>query len=121
MIGSKSKEENSATGLHNALAAGTFIKGDISTEIDFRLDGSVDGNVDCKGKIVIGAKGSVNGYIHADSAEISGSVKGNLTIIGTLVLRATATIDGDIETGSLEVEPNASFNGECRMVAQPLK
>lgn len=40
-MGIKQKDENSAGGLHNALAAGTTIKGNIITETDFRLDGKV--------------------------------------------------------------------------------
>lgn len=42
-MGIKQKDENSAGGLHNALAAGTTIKGNIITETDFRLDGKVEG------------------------------------------------------------------------------
>lgn len=41
-MGIKQKDENSAGGLHNALAAGTTIKGNIITETDFRLDGKVE-------------------------------------------------------------------------------
>ena len=39
-MGIKQKDENSAGGLHNALAAGTTIKGNIITETDFRLEGT---------------------------------------------------------------------------------
>ena len=60
-MGIKQKDENSAGGLHNALAAGTTIKGNIITETDFRLDGKVEGDISCNGKIVIGPKGSVTG------------------------------------------------------------
>ena len=62
-MGIKQKDENSAGGLHNALAAGTTIKGNIITETDFRLDGKVEGDISCNGKIVIGPKGSVTGNI----------------------------------------------------------
>ena len=44
-MGIKQKDENSAGGLHNALAAGTTIKGNIITETDFRLDGKVEGDI----------------------------------------------------------------------------
>ena len=56
-MGIKQKEENTNGGLHNTLAAGTTVKGDIVTETDFRLDGKIEGNVSCNGKIVIGRKG----------------------------------------------------------------
>ena len=42
-MGIKQKEENTNGGLHNTLAAGTTVKGDIVTETDFRLDGKIEG------------------------------------------------------------------------------
>ena len=54
MMGIKQKDENSAGGLHNTLATGTTVKGNIITETDFRLDGQVEGDISCNGKIVVG-------------------------------------------------------------------
>ena len=67
MMGIKQKEENTNGGLHNTLAAGTTVKGDIVTETDFRLDGKIEGDVSCSGKIVIGPKGNVTGNIVSTS------------------------------------------------------
>ena len=47
----KQREEHNASGLHNTLAAGTIIKGNVTAEADFRLDGSIEGDFQCKGKI----------------------------------------------------------------------
>ena len=47
-MGIKQKEENTNGGLHNTLAAGTTVKGDIVTETDFRLDGKIEGDVSCR-------------------------------------------------------------------------
>lgn len=115
MIGIKQKEENTNAGLHNTLAAGTNVKGNISTETDFRLDGKVEGDVSCNGKIVIGPKGSVTGNITADNAEVLGEVEGSIRVSAKLSLKATAIIKGDIFAQSLEIEPNAQFNGICKM------
>ena len=73
-MGIKQKEENTNGGLHNTLAAGTTVKGDIVTETDFRLDGKIEGDVSCSGKIVIGPKGNVTGNIVSTNAEILGEV-----------------------------------------------
>lgn len=110
-MGIKQKDENSAGGLHNALAAGTTIKGNIITETDFRLDGKVEGDISCNGKIVIGPKGSVTGNIVSENAEILGEVDGSVKVSAKLILKSTAIIKGDIYTQSLEIEPNARFNG----------
>ena len=109
------KEDNTNTGVHNTLSTGTIVKGDITTETDFRLDGQVVGNINCKGKIVIGSKGNVTGDITCVNAEISGHVKGSVRINGKLILKSTAEVTGDIFTQTLEIEQNARFNGACTM------
>ena len=95
-MGIKQKEENTNGGLHNTLAAGTTVKGDIVTETDFRLDGKIEGDVSCSGKIVIGPKGNVTGNIVSTNAEILGEVEGSIHVSAKLVLKATAVIKGDI-------------------------
>lgn len=116
MIGNKQKnEEQTSNGLHNVLVAGTTIKGNISTDTDFRLDGKVEGDIICQAKIVLGPKGSVNGNITSNNAEIHGNVTGSIHVSTKLVLKATATIQGDITAPNIEIEPNAVFNGKCTM------
>lgn len=116
MIGNKQKEEqNAGNGLHNALAAGTCVKGNILTETDFRLDGNVEGDIHCKGKLVIGPRGIVQGNIICNNAEIHGAATGTIQISNKLVLKATARVQGDVTAQILEIEPNAQFNGTCSM------
>ncbi len=118
MIGNKQKnEEQTSNGLHNTLSAGTTIKGNISTDTDFRLDGIVEGDIHCKAKIVVGPKGSIKGNIVSNNAEIHGIVTGSIQVTTKLVLKATAKIQGDISAPNIEIEPNAIFNGKCTMTA----
>lgn len=114
-MGMKQKEENVTGGLHNTLAAGTTVKGNIITETDFRLDGRVEGDINCSGKIVIGPKGNVIGNIISVHAEILGEVEGSVRVSEKLILKSTANLKGDVFTKSLEIEPNARFNGICNM------
>ena len=115
MMGIKQNDENSVGGLHNTLATGTTVKGNIITETDFRLDGQVEGDISCNGKIVVGPKGQVIGNIVSSNAEILGEVEGSVRVSEKLVLKATANIKGDVFAQSLEIEPNARFNGVCNM------
>lgn len=118
MIGIKQIENTPAGGLHNTLAAGTSVKGDIITETDFRLDGKVEGNITCAAKIVIGPKAQVTGDISSVNAEVLGTVEGNIRINGVLILKASAIVKGDISAQTLEIEPNARFNGVCTMISE---
>ena len=119
-------EENVGGGSpHNVLATGTTLTGKVETESDFRLDGRIEGEVNCKGKIVIGPKGFVKGNIISVNAEILGSVEGVIRVRERLVLKASAEIKGDIFIQTLEIEPGAKFNGSCTMsgkegVGQPI-
>ncbi len=115
MMGIKQREEAPAGGLHNALGAGTSVKGNMITETDFRLDGKIDGDVQCSGKLVVGPKGCVTGNIVSSNAEILGLVEGSIRVSEKLILKSTAVIKGDIFTQILEIEPNARFNGACAM------
>jgi cytoskeletal protein CcmA (bactofilin family) len=107
--------EDPCSGLHNVLATGTVLTGTIITESDFRLDGRVEGEINCKGKIVIGPKGSLKGNIMTDNAEILGSVEGTIRVRERLILKSSAVIKGDIFIQTLEIEPGARLNGSCTM------
>ncbi len=100
---------------HNTLAFGTKVTGDIYAETDFRLDGTIEGTVECTGKVIIGAKGVMIGTLTCSNAEILGMVKGTLHIADTLSLKATAKVEGDIDTKILSIEPQAVFTGSCDM------
>jgi len=106
---------------HTVISYGTAINGDASTESDIRIDGSITGNVDCKGRIVIGSLGLVTGNITCANAEISGSVTGNIKTAETLSFKATSVVKGDIQTFSLSIEPGAQFVGSCEMLSNKVK
>lgn len=101
--------------LFNALTAGSKIIGTIVTDTDIRIDGTVEGDLQCAGKVVIGEKGSLKGTIVCRNAEILGHIEGKITVSETLALRATANLKGEATTQVLIVEPNAVFNGNCSM------
>lgn len=101
--------------LYNSLTSGSKIIGTIITDSDIRVDGTIEGDVKCVGKIVVGEKGHVVGTIECQNAEIMGHVEGKIDAKQSLALRATSRINGEIQTQSLTVEPNAVFNGTCAM------
>jgi cytoskeletal protein CcmA (bactofilin family) len=108
-------DETTSSVLHNALAFGTTVKGDVTTDGDFRLDGRIEGTISCGGKIVIGPTAQVEGDIISVNAEILGAVVGSITTSEVLVLKPTAVIKGIITTHALVVEPSAKFSGTCNM------
>jgi cytoskeletal protein CcmA (bactofilin family) len=107
-------QQNSGT-LYNALTSGSKIIGTVITDSDMRVDGTIEGDVKCAGKLVVGEQGLINGTVECQNAEIMGKLEGKIDVKYALSLRATSRMKGDITTGTLMVEPNAIFNGTCKM------
>jgi cytoskeletal protein CcmA (bactofilin family) len=101
--------------MFNALTAGSKIVGNISADSDFRIDGTIEGELKCTGKVVIGEAGKVKGTVVCQNAEILGLMDGKITCNQQLSLRASGKIQGEVQTKILVVEPGAQFNGSCSM------
>lgn len=99
----------------NVIAKNTIIVGDIKADGDFRIDGTLEGNLTIKSKVIIGVTGSVKGNIIAAVADIEGESSGSLKVEKTLTLKSTAKISGDVVVGKLSIEPGADFNATCIM------
>lgn len=111
---SRSAEINSPDRL-NRIVEGTVIQGDITSESNIRIDGKHTGTIQTKGRLVVGAKGYIEGEIHCSNADIEGTFIGKITVQEQLALKSTAKLEGDIITGKLSIEPGAKFSGSCSM------
>lgn len=100
---------------HNLIAAGTNINGDIETDGNIRVDGTLEGTLRSKGKVVLGESGKIEGEVYCANANVSGEVKGKITVTEVLTLKNTAKINGDVFPGKLEVEAGAIITGTCSM------
>jgi cytoskeletal protein CcmA (bactofilin family) len=99
----------------NLIGAGTIIEGDITTNGDIRIDGSLTGSINVKGKLVVGVSGSIEGEIICQNADISGTIKGKIGVSELLSLKVSAKLSGDIITNKIAIEPGAAFSGSCSM------
>ena len=99
----------------NILSTGTTIKGDIKSNGDIRIDGTLIGSVNSKGKVVIGTTGNIEGEIICQNADFSGVIKAKIVVAELLQLKSTAKLTGDIITNKLSIEPGAKFSGTCNM------
>lgn len=107
----------------NVIAKSTLIIGKITSDGDYRIDGTLEGDLTTKGKVIIGSGGLVKGNIKALNADIEGTIVGALNVEKTLTIKAIANISGDVIVGKLSVEPGATFNASCTMkiVAKEVK
>jgi cytoskeletal protein CcmA (bactofilin family) len=128
MFGSKkqdmkkdSSSSPSTSGGSNSIVFGTKIEGNLTADSDIRIDGEIIGNLDCKGKVILGPDGKFQGEIKCINAVLEGIFTGNLFVKELLNVRETAKVSGDIVTDKLIVQSGAIYNVTCRMGGQTLQ
>ncbi len=110
-----SKNTDVESSIINLIGVGTEMKGDVVSNGDFRLDGTLIGNFYSKLKLVIGPSGKIEGNINCKDCDVSGAVKGNIETSEMLTLKASSNVIGDLVVKRLCIEPDAEFTGNCRM------
>ncbi|MCF6306640.1 MAG: polymer-forming cytoskeletal protein [Flavobacteriaceae bacterium] len=111
----KTKESEIQNTGQNRINDGTTLKGDVTSNGYFRIDGIIEGNVKTPSKVVIGKTGVIIGTLSCKNADIEGKIKGVIDVSDTLTLKSTANIEGEVVVGKLAVEPGAIFNATCLM------
>jgi len=96
------------------IGLGFTITGELKGKAVIRIDGTVIGNVNVEGGIVLGEKGMIKGDVQTDSAIIYGTVNGNVKALN-LEIKKTGKVNGDIKTEAIEIEMGAQYNGKLEM------
>lgn len=100
------------------ISAGTVFKGEITSPNDIRIDGTFEGKVYSKGRVVVGDKAVVKGDIICQNVDFWGKMTGNFYVKDTLSLKSGCIVDGDLHVKRLQVELDAKFNGNCKMISE---
>ncbi len=96
------------------LSSDLKIEGDLISEGDLHISGSVKGDVVAR-KLTVGEGGSITGSVEADVAVIAGRLAGRLTAT-SVTLASTAHVVADVTHVSLLIEEGAVFEGFSRRV-----
>ena len=108
----KSAEKNNEI---NSIASGSKFEGDLTSVGDVRIDGQLNGSINTKGRLVLGASGAIEGDVTCESATIAGELKATITVKDLLTLKSSSKLSGEIVAGKLAIEPGAIFSGKCSM------
>ncbi len=106
---------SSVSGNTSIIAAGLKITGEVTTDADIRIDGTLIGNISSSAKVVIGPEGYVKGNITAQQVDTTGKITGNIKVSDLLNMREKAELHGDIDAQKISIEPTVYFNGKCSM------
>ncbi len=94
------------------ISVNLHIIGNLSTDGEMQVDGSIEGDVTSQA-LTVGEKASISGEIIADDVEIHGSVSGKIKA-RKVKLAKTAKVIGDIWHEVLSIESGAYIEGQLK-------
>ena len=100
------------------ISSGTVIKGEILSPCDIRIDGTFEGKLQAKGRVVIGETAVIKGDIVCVNIDLWGKVDGNIYVKDTLALKEGCVVNGNLHIKRLAVELGSTFNGNCKMITE---
>jgi cytoskeletal protein CcmA (bactofilin family) len=91
------------------------ITGNVRCSGSLRIDGKLDGELNCAADAVIGKHGTIKGNLNVNSVTIEGTVQGNVTAKDKIEMKSTAKVTGDISAKRLAVEDGVTFIGKSEV------
>ncbi|HEY1232315.1 MAG TPA: polymer-forming cytoskeletal protein [Candidatus Binatia bacterium] len=97
------------------LYKGSRVTGQLSFQGAVRIDGSVDGEIQCQGTLTVGEGADIRAKVSGRVVILRGKVEGNVTAKERLELIAPARLIGNVDTPRLLVTEGVVFDGNCAM------
>jgi cytoskeletal protein CcmA (bactofilin family) len=94
------------------------IRGNVSTNGDIQIEGTIEGDVRAH-MLIVGESATIKGEIAADEVVVNGRVIGRLRGL-KVRLTATARVEGDIIHKTIAIESGAHFEGTVQRQEDPL-
>jgi cytoskeletal protein CcmA (bactofilin family) len=103
------------TGLVGHLYKGSRVSGQLMFQGSARIDGNVEGEIQCYGTLTIGEGAEVRAKISSQVVVIRGKVEGNVTAKEKVELLSPARVVGNISAPRLTITEGVIFDGDCSM------
>jgi cytoskeletal protein CcmA (bactofilin family) len=95
---------------HSIFSADTTLTGDLKTEGDITVEGTIEGNIQCR-CLTLSGEPVIKGSAKAETAIVSGTFSGDIRA-KKVILTKTAKVQGRIFNKTLEIQSGADFQGE---------
>jgi cytoskeletal protein CcmA (bactofilin family) len=103
--------------VNTIIGPGPSLKGDMDIAGFTRIDGSIIGNVNATGKMVIGERARMKSNVSGTAITIGGVVYGNVIAGESLSILSTALVLGDVITRRIKADEGCLIHG--RVLVRP--
>lgn len=91
------------------------ITGTVKSSGSVRIDGKLDGELQCTGDAIIGKSATIKGNLAVNSVTVEGTLQGNIIAKDRIEMKSTARVTGDIKAKRLSVEDGVTFIGKSEV------
>jgi cytoskeletal protein CcmA (bactofilin family) len=101
--------------INTIIGPGTSVSGDIESGGFTRIDGNIRGDVNARGRVVIGEKARMKSNVSGTFVTVGGVVFGNVLASERLIILATGLIMGDVITRRIQADDGCLVHGRVRV------
>jgi cytoskeletal protein CcmA (bactofilin family) len=94
---------------------GARLEGTVVSAGSLRVDGSVKGQINADGDVILSPQSQVEADIRAENVTVAGRFIGNIVVKGRAELARGGRVDGDVTSKVLVIQDGAVFSGQSIM------
>jgi cytoskeletal protein CcmA (bactofilin family) len=91
--------------------ASSDFEGRLRCKETLRIDGRIQGEIECEKIVIVGEGARVHACVDADEVQVSGIVEGDITARRKITLECTAVVVGDLVTPGIVIQEGAKLKG----------
>jgi len=108
-----SSAEPFAANQQTVLGPSVVVKGKLSADEDFRLEGTVEGSIVLESNVLtVGGQGRVEGEVEAREVHVEGELQGDAVAGERIVVSVSGKVSGDLAAPRVVLEDGCSFSGQ---------
>ena len=101
--------------IESAVAQETTLQGNLRSAYGIRIMGSVEGDIESRGRVKIEKDGRVRGNITASDLIVNGQLEGDIEAAGQVELGPESRIAGNIKAAKIAIAEGCIFQGDIKM------
>ena len=114
MINKKSKSTAEQT-TPTLIGGDCVVKGNIKNTRAIRVEGTLVGDIEDAGNVIVGESGAINGNVTAATLMVFGHIHGDVSANDSVEIKNSGKITGRLSTQTLSVERGGLYEGEIVM------
>ena len=102
--------------IESAVAQETTLQGNLRSAYGIRIMGSVEGDIESRGRVKIEKDGRVRGNITASDLIVNGQLEGDIEAAGQVELGPESRMAGNIKAAKIAIAEGCFFQGDIKML-----